>query len=201
MIPPALLVRTFGTPGPSETGFHGTGEYHFEDNNLDVFNLYDYKKTDFFHGFNREDDFYTNKENMAKKPHARKRKWPSIEEFWASEEPVEFKLGATDQSEWRKFRKWLMKTLKKSSQRTDGYHFDADVQERFGKEFDICFGDYNEKGVINTSMAVHKWDFTYHMTADEIKALKDKKPEPVIPPKFFDLDKAERVYITREELK
>lgn len=96
MIPPALLVRTFGTPGPSETGFHGSGEYHFEDSNLDVFNIYDYKKTTFFHGFNREDDFYTTKENMAKKPHARKRKWPSIEEFWASEEPVEFKLGASD---------------------------------------------------------------------------------------------------------
>jgi len=96
MIAPALLVRTFGTPGMTETGFHGTGEYHFEDNNLDVFNLYDYKKTDFFHGFNREDDYYTTKENMAKKPHARKRKWPSIDEFWASEEPVEFKLGATD---------------------------------------------------------------------------------------------------------
>lgn len=78
MIPPALLVKTFGTPGTTETGFHGTGEYHFEDTNLDVFNIYDYKKTDFFHGFAREDDFYTTKENMAKKPHARKRKWPSI---------------------------------------------------------------------------------------------------------------------------
>lgn len=94
-----------------------------------------------------------------------------------------------------------MRTLKKSSRRTDGYHFDKDVQERFGKEFDICFGDFNEKGVINTDMAVYKWDYTYHMTKDEIKALKDKKPEQLKPPKYFDLNKAERVYITREELK
>ena len=51
-------------------------------------------------------------------------------------------------------------------------------------------------------MAVYKWDFTYHMKADELKTLKEeKRPEKLTPPKYFDLDKAERVYITREELK
>lgn len=51
-------------------------------------------------------------------------------------------------------------------------------------------------------MAVYKWDYTYHMKDDELKALKeDKRPEKLVPPKYFDLDKAERVQITREELK
>jgi len=50
-------------------------------------------------------------------------------------------------------------------------------------------------------MAVFNWDYTYHMSPEEIKALKDKKPEKLIPPKYFDLAKAERVYITKEELK
>ncbi len=45
MVSPALLIKAFGMPEHSRTGFDGTGEYDFEDNNLDVFNIADYKKT------------------------------------------------------------------------------------------------------------------------------------------------------------
>ena len=45
MLPPALLVRAFGLPVLTRTGFDGTGEFDFEDNNLDVYNIADYKKT------------------------------------------------------------------------------------------------------------------------------------------------------------
>jgi len=31
MLPPALLVRAFGMPTTTRTGFDGTGEYDFED--------------------------------------------------------------------------------------------------------------------------------------------------------------------------
>jgi hypothetical protein len=58
LIPPALLVKAFGMPASTRTGFAGTGEYDFEDNNLDVYNLCDYKQTDFYWGFNREDEYY-----------------------------------------------------------------------------------------------------------------------------------------------
>jgi hypothetical protein len=40
---PAQLVKAFGLPQPTEIGFEGTGDYSFEDNNLDVFNICDYK--------------------------------------------------------------------------------------------------------------------------------------------------------------
>jgi hypothetical protein len=40
---PADLVKTFGMPGISRTGYDGTGEYDFEDSNLDCFNLADYR--------------------------------------------------------------------------------------------------------------------------------------------------------------
>jgi len=44
-------------------------------------------------------------------------------------------------------------------------------------------------------------DFTYFMGAEELKKLpKDKLPEPINFPKYFDLSKAERVYITQEEV-
>lgn len=49
-------------------------------------------------------------------------------------------------------------------------------------------------------MAIFKWDFTHFMTADEMKKLKEK-PVPLVPPKAFDISKAERVIITKEEIK
>ncbi len=40
------------------------------------------------------------------------------------------------------------------------------------------------------------------MTPEEIKKLpKEKLPEKITPPKAFDLSTAERVFITKEELK
>lgn len=75
-----MLVKAFGLPVPTETGFEGTGEYSFEDNNLDVFNISDYKKTDFYHGINRpeSDEYYQSEKNLRLPPHKRQRKWPSV---------------------------------------------------------------------------------------------------------------------------
>lgn len=45
MLPPALLIRAFGNPGPIRSGIVATGEFDFEDQNFDVFNITDFKKT------------------------------------------------------------------------------------------------------------------------------------------------------------
>jgi len=79
--------------------------------------------------------------------------------------------------------------------------FDDEVMEKYSKEFDICSGDFKEKGVVNHDVAIYNCDFTYFMTEDDLKKLpKDKIPEKLVPPKAFDFSKAERVYMTREEL-
>jgi hypothetical protein len=80
MIPPALLVKAFGMPNFTRTGFEGTGEYEFEDTNLDVFSINDYKQTDFYWGLNREDEYY--EKYLKKRPHKRRHKWPTVKEFW-----------------------------------------------------------------------------------------------------------------------
>lgn len=105
MLPPALLVKTFGRPAASKIGFEGSGDYDFEDSNLDVFNIYDYKQTDFYWGMNREDEFY--ERDIHKPPHKRRRKWPTVDEFWSLMEPKEFKLACQDHADWRKFKLWL----------------------------------------------------------------------------------------------
>lgn len=97
---------------------------------------------------------------------------------------------------------WLRKQLKEVSTQQKSY--DEQAAERFGSEVDICLGDnYEQVGKVNTDMAVFKYDFTYFMSPDEIKKLKgDKAPPPKLKaPKAFDLSKAERVVITKEELK
>ena len=53
-------------------------------------------------------------------------------------------------------------------------------------------------------MAVFKWDWTYHLTKQELKDLKERDlPQALSPAKGFDLSRedVERVIMTKEELK
>jgi hypothetical protein len=199
---PALLVKAFGLPQPTETGFEGSGEYNFEDNNLDVFNIADYKQTDFYWGLNRpEGEAYYNSEKNLKKPiHRRSKPWPTVQEFWECTEPKEFKLSCQDQADFRKFRVWIRKILADAA--NSDKSFDQDAKEKFASEIDICLGDdYAAKGKINTDIAVFKYDYSFFMNAEELKKKKDQIPAKLVAPKAFDLTTAERVIITKEELK
>ena len=137
-------------------GIVGTGEFNFEDNNLDCFKLYDYKQTDLFHGLNREDEFYEKPANLRKPMHKRKRKWPSVKEFWESTEPCEFKLAADEYADLRRFKRWFKKIM--SAGLAQEKTCEERLLEKFADKVDICLGDFNQKGVINTDMAVHKLD-------------------------------------------
>lgn len=82
------------------------------------------------------------------------------------------------------------------------YDAEKDALSKYAAEIDICVGDYNTKGKVNTDMGIFKFDFTYFMPADDLKKLaKDKLPEPLEAAKAFDFNQAERIYITKEELK
>lgn len=69
LIAPALLTRVFGTPEDGTIMFHGTGEFNFEDSNLDTYCLFDYKQTDLYWGLNREDEYYDSPRNLRKPLH------------------------------------------------------------------------------------------------------------------------------------
>lgn len=199
---PADLVKAFGSPTPTETGFDGTGEYHFEDNNLDVYNIADYKKTDFYWGLERPegDAYYESKKNLAKPPHKRERRWPTVEEFWTSTEPQEFRMSCQDQADFRKFRVWIRKVLAEVSEKAEAYQsYEDQAAERFGSEVDISMGNFEDQGKVNTNIAVFNYDYSFFMSPDELK--KKGAPSKLVAPKAFDLSKAERVVITKEELK
>jgi len=87
-IAPALLKRAFGSPDMSELGATTTGHYDFEDTFLDLYRLLDYKETDLYHGLPREPEFYETPKNLKRPKHKRQRPYPTVDEFWESQEPV-----------------------------------------------------------------------------------------------------------------
>ena len=195
---PSDVWKVFGMPDEPTIGIAGTGEYNFEDNNLDCYKLYDFKQTDLYRGLNRDEAFYTTPKNMRKPIHKRKKMWPSVEEFWNSTEPVEFKLTADEQADVPRFKRWFrsqMKTLSQTEQT-----FEERVLQKYQDKIDICLGDFNEKGVINEDMAVHKLVCTDYMTKEEIKNYPHGNSTLCVAPKMFDLSKAKRIYTTKEQL-
>lgn len=198
-MPPAALVRTFGEPEMTQIMAHGSGQYDFEDANLDAFSIFDYKQTTLYHGLNREDEYYLTEVNLRKPHHKRKRKWPSIDEFWSCEEPMPFRFVCDDYAQWRKFLRWIRKEV--AARERLGGAFEDEIEARFGSEFDISHGEWEHVGVINhDDIAVFKYDYTYHLNEAELKALKEK-PEPIVRPIMFDLAQAERVFVDKDEIK
>jgi hypothetical protein len=66
MLSPASIVRTFGWPDGSQILTQGSGQYDFEDSNLDAYSIFDYKQTTMYHGLNREDEYYDTPKNLRK---------------------------------------------------------------------------------------------------------------------------------------
>ncbi len=84
---------------------------------------------------------------------------------------------------------------------TKGGNLDIENEAKFGKEVGLCFGIWEEKAVISSDPAVFKYDFLMHLSKDELKAFKGEKPVKLTPPTMFDLSKAERVTIDKDEIK
>jgi hypothetical protein len=133
-LPPALVKKSFGYPTILRSGFEVSGEYDFEDTNLDVYTILDYKQTTLYWGINREVEFYD--KFIHKPPHKRERIWPSPEEFWDITEPKEFKIYCAEYADWRKFKTWLKKTVFESEKKIESY--DDEARRKFDAEIDIC---------------------------------------------------------------
>jgi len=69
MAAPADLMKLWGLPKKGEMHTHVTGTYNFEDNNLDVFTIFDFKVTTCYWGMNREPEYYDNAKNLRKPLH------------------------------------------------------------------------------------------------------------------------------------
>jgi uncharacterized short protein YbdD (DUF466 family) len=83
------MVRVFGKPTFNFTE-QSSGEYMFEDDCLDVYLVAEVENTLHTHGVNHEDEYYESQKRLH--PNFRKKKYPTVEEFWNSKEPARFKM-------------------------------------------------------------------------------------------------------------
>jgi len=90
-VPPARLVRRFGTPSRGD-GYKVSGEYVFVDSDGEPFVVHDWKSTSLW-----DESF------------------PTSEEFWAGEEPQELSVSTRD-LDTEGFERWLLDRLDTSRQ-------------------------------------------------------------------------------------
>ena len=109
-----------------------------------------------------------------------------------------FKLIGDDYAELRKFKRWLLLKLRKAD--TMERSFDQKVLSKYKNEVDVCLGDFDEKSTPNTEMAVFNVDWTQFMTPEEVKKQVEEL-KPLTKAKYLDPEKANRIKITREQIK
>ena len=95
-----------------------------------------------------------------------------MSEFWDCEEPKPFRLMASEYAEWRTFKRWLRRHLSEIEANPD-YNYDKEARGKYESNLDICLGDFDKKAVINTDMAIFKWNNKIFMSESEIKDLPD----------------------------
>ena len=121
-----------------------------------------------------------------------------MQEFWESDEPYEFRLTADEKSDVGRFKRWFRAQLRKGSLTDED--FETKIMAKYRDRIDICLGDWDEKGVINTDIAVHKLDASQYMTKQELKEYPYEKVKLCKPPKMFDLSKGKRIQVSKEQL-
>lgn len=72
---------------------------------------------------------------------------------------------------------------------------------KYVDEVGISFGEWDKKAVFCHEITAFNYDWTYHMTPQELKAYKGELPKKIEIPMAPDLYKAERIVANKEEIK
>ena len=173
-----------------------TGCYFFEDCNLDSFILFDWKQTTLTWGENLPDEEYKNQDHIM--PLHRIRKFPSQEEFWASNEHQEFRYNFSKYAERRKFLRWILKEV------------DAEEVNDINDELDQKYGKFETyESLQRIGKEEIKTPTIYEYSQEYItgKAVTSTSYPRIFPPKaiFIDDPEAElfdsKFYIKQKALK
>jgi hypothetical protein len=107
---------------------------------------------------------------------------------------------ASEQAEWKKFRRWLRNHLADIEE--SGFDYDTAAMEKFGVNLDVCTGDYEKDDKINNEMAIFKWTNEIYMSEEDVKKTPaDKRAKLPVAPQMFDLASAERIVLNKSDLK
>jgi hypothetical protein len=176
---PKYLQKVFGKGKDPTKNAASTLEYDFEDNNLDLFILYDFAATTQHWGPNRVDYDYNNQENIH--PRKRVKQWPTPEEFWNSEEEHLFRLNCSEYADFRKFKKWIISRVNEAKTKES---FDESVKKVHG-DFEL-FDDYSKKYEIKHDPAIFKYTMNYFLESGEKFIKKTRFHDKLEPAKKLD---------------
>jgi hypothetical protein len=176
MISPAKLMKVFGVPNVGWDKFQrsATMEYNFEDSNWDTFLLYDYRETTDFWGPNKPNYDYENQSHIQ--PRKRRTKYPTREEFWASNDTYAFRINCTEYADFRKFRKWILQHMEEKENKP-GLHERA--MQKWGplETYDV----YDKKYPIQQEMSVFKYTKKFFALPGEKYEEKTDYHKPLTP--------------------
>lgn len=97
------MKHVFGWGIPSyRNGNRSTYQYDFEDTDLSLFLVYDFKATTNYWGNNKPNFDYQNQ--ALTNPRNRINKYPTVEEFWNSEELHQFRINSSRYADIHKFK-------------------------------------------------------------------------------------------------
>eukprot|EP00826_Nyctotherus_ovalis_P039134 TRINITY_DN3735_c0_g2_i2.p1 TRINITY_DN3735_c0_g2~~TRINITY_DN3735_c0_g2_i2.p1 ORF type:complete len:513 (-),score=168.28 TRINITY_DN3735_c0_g2_i2:1403-2941(-) len=206
---PNLLVKAFGWPSMESVDNHVSGEYVFEDTNLDLFVIYEYDQTTLSHeeripikgvykvSFCSQCKLEEKRRKLRKKEYLKVKNWPSPGSFWESKGPQEFRLVAAKYADIRLFRQWLSKKMEETEAAKETY--DERLIKKYGP-FNY-YNKYDENYELNKDFTVLKHDYRSFLTEEELKTADLSDLKNLELPKMIDLEKAEKLFVpTREEL-
>ena len=91
--------------------FSSTREWDFEDSNGDVFLVYDHRQTQEYWGTKNVGVDYN--DYKSRKFRRAKKLYPSMTDFWESNELHELRVYGTKYSDGLRFKKWMLRELEK----------------------------------------------------------------------------------------
>eukprot|EP01016_Furgasonia_blochmanni_P053577 TRINITY_DN8681_c0_g1_i3.p1 TRINITY_DN8681_c0_g1~~TRINITY_DN8681_c0_g1_i3.p1 ORF type:complete len:467 (+),score=99.95 TRINITY_DN8681_c0_g1_i3:67-1467(+) len=183
LLPPKHLKKIFGEGNiPSRHTTICTREYDFEDCNLDLFLLYDYKGTTTYWGPNKENYNYEDQSDIH--PRKRIQKHLTPEEFWESEEPQEFALNCVPNADWMKFKRWIIAEVEKRKTETESFEDRAMKKHPWAFE---TFDDYEKNYEVSRDMLIFRYSKEFFLLEGEkLDPEKNKYHRPVTPLKKLD---------------
>ena len=95
----------------------------------------------------------------------RKEKWPTPEEFWKFERPIEFRVESSLYAAKWKFKSWLEQQLKAADASPQSY--DNMLREKYGMP--NLYNDYDATNELNRNNIIFHYDYRYFLNEEELE--------------------------------
>ncbi len=112
--------------------------------------------------------------------------------------PIRFRLNCTQHGDFRKL-KTLLRIILRSYENEETKSYEEKLDEELGGI--ETWDDYEKDYPLDADPWIFKHNYTFFMKEKDIKKLPSEERELPTPKEKIDLEKAERVYLTNEQIR